>query len=115
MGVCIDLERYDYEKTKRNLLKVTKEKDEEMIDKILEEFGTKINNDYIVLNNEYYEEDNCAYNVLNFLESYYGFKDDEIWDCFVKSDKDMVVYKCIDTACENLGIDVEKFGEYKDE
>lgn len=109
MSINIDLNRYDYDKTKKALLEKTKEKDETMIDKILQEFGTKINNDYIILNNEYYEDGNCFYRVMEFIERYYKFEDGDVYECFIRSDNEtMIDYKEIDQACENLGIDIEK-------
>lgn len=107
MGISIDLNRYDYKKTKKALLELTKEKDETMIDKILSEFGTKIDNDYIVLANEYYEDGHCLWNCMSFIEQYYKLKD--VYDCFIYSENgEMVDYKSIDEACENLGIDMEE-------
>lgn len=108
MSVCVDLNRYDYNKTKKALLEKTKEKDETMIDKILQEFGTKIDNDYVLLNNEFWEESNCFYNIMEFIEKYYKFEDGDVYECFIRSDKDeMIDYKDIEQACENLGIDYD--------
>lgn len=116
MGVSIDLNRYDYEKTKKALLEKTNEKDENVIDKILQEFGTKINNDYIILNNEYYEDGNCFYKILEFIERYYKLEDGDAYDCLIYSDKEaMVDYKEIDRACENIGIDIEELDVDEDE
>lgn len=109
MGINIDLRRYDYKKTKKALLELTKEEDETMIEKILSEFGTKIDNDYIVLCNEYYEDGHCLWNCMSFIEQYYKLEEDTAYDCFIRSEnKPMVDYKPIDEACENLGIDIEK-------
>lgn len=116
MSVCVDLNRYDYEKTKRALLEKTKEKDETMIDKILQEFGTKIDNDYIILNNEFWEDYNCFYNVMEFIERYYGFEDGDVYECFIRSIKEeMTDYKDIEQACENLGIDIDTLYDDEDE
>lgn len=109
MGINIDLRRYDYKKTKKALLNITKEQNETMIDKILAEFGTKIDNDYIVLSNEYYEDGHCLWNCMSFIEKYYKLEDDNVYDCFIRSDNPIMVdYKTIDEACENLGIDIDE-------
>ena len=114
MGINIDLKRYDYKKTKKALLELTKEKDETMIDKILAEFGTKIDNDYIVLANEYYEDGHCLWNCMSFIEQYYKLKDDTAYDCFIYSENGkMVDYKTIDEACENLRIDTDELDDFE--
>lgn len=112
MGVSIDLHRFDYKKTKDALLNITKEKDETIIDKILAEFGTKIDNDYIVLANEYYEDGHCLWNLYNLIEKHY--KIDDVYDCFIHSEnKPMVDYKTLDEAYENIGFSLEELEDYE--
>lgn len=112
MSICVDLDRFDYKKTKQKIKEFTKEENDLFIDKILNEFGTVIGNDYIVLNNEYCEEGNCFYKLIEFLERYYKLAEGEGYDLLVSLDKGMVEYKEIEFACKNLGIsELEEYEE----
>ena len=84
MSVDIDLYAYDYKELVSKIVERLKldgsEKDLEMIQNILEKFGyiTKDKEEYIILNNEWYEDGNPYFNICYVICSAFGKSEDEV-------------------------------------
>lgn len=88
MGRSIDLYSYDYEKITNKVLEVCKTEDKELVEKILLSCGNKIGDRYIILNQEFWEDCSCYYNVARTLERI--FKVDDVFGkvfCTFKDDE----------------------------
>lgn len=84
MSIDIDLYAYDYKQLVSKIVEHLKldgsEKDLEMIQNILEKFGyiTKDKEEYIILNNEWYEDGNPYFNICYVICSAFGKSEDEV-------------------------------------
>lgn len=77
MGRSIDLYSYDYEKLLNRTLEVCNTNDRDLVEKILLSCGNKIADRYIILNQEFWEDCSCYYNVARALEKV--FKVDDVF------------------------------------
>lgn len=75
MGRSIDLYSYDYGKLTNRILEVCKTNNKELIEKVLLSCGTKIADRYIILNQEFWENSSCYYNVATTLETIFNVDD----------------------------------------
>ena len=84
MSVDIDLYAYDYKQLVSKIVEHLKlggtKKDLDLIQNILERFGyiTKDNEEYIILNNEWYEDGNPYFNICTVICSAFGKSEDKI-------------------------------------
>lgn len=68
----IELYKYDYNKLVNTIMEQFPQvQDRIMLEKILVSFGENINGTYILLRNDYYDDDNSYFNVLRLLETYF--------------------------------------------
>lgn len=88
MGICIDIKKVKLEPLKDCIIEKLKvensELNREKIQTILNEFGETFNDTYIILNNEYYEDGNPYYNVLDVVAWAFGQDAEKVYlfDCF---------------------------------
>lgn len=109
MGINIDLNKGSFSLLVSEIMKDKKINDKEMLEKILLEFGEKIEDNYIILNNEYYQDGNCYYKCSEFIDRY--FETEDSFDAFIKILKEINCYKEISKAEENLGIELKEKDE----
>ena len=120
MSIDIDLYAYDYKQLVSKIVEHLKldgsEKDLKLIQNILERFGyiTLDNEEYIILNNEWYEDGNPYLNICTVICSAFGKPEDEV-DLFGNvfcSIKDVVKRKTLHNyvdkyeTANDLGIDL---------
>lgn len=117
MGRSIDLYSYDYQKIVSKTLKVCKTNNKELVEKVLLICGNKIGDRYIILNQEFWEDNSCYYNVSTALERI--FKVDNVFgEVFCSFNDDETDKKELINAVEMyeieeaLGIDMNRDEEY---
>lgn len=106
MSISIDVIKYNFDELVNSLMKDEKINDKEMLEKILLEFGEKVENKYYILNNEYYEDGNCYYNVSTFIDKY--FKTEDSYDRFPSGNYRFPTYREIEDVEENLNIQLSE-------
>lgn len=121
MGRSIDLYSYDYEKLINKVLEVCNTEDKELVEKILLTCGSKISDRYVILNQEFWENCSCYYNVATALERIFKVDDvfGEVFCNFKDEETDkqelvsaMEMYEIV----EEIGLDVsDDFYEDEDE
>jgi hypothetical protein len=77
MSRSIDLYSYDYEKLVNRILEVCDTDNRALIEKVLDACGNKISDRYVILNQEFWEDYSCYYNVAKALEKI--FKVDDVF------------------------------------
>lgn len=120
MSIDIDLYAYNYKQLVSKIVEHLKldgtEEELQKIEKILERFGyiTNDKKEYIILNNEYYEDGNPYFNICDVICSAFGKSEDEV-DLFGNvfcSIKDVVKRKTLHNyvdkyeTANDLGIDL---------
>jgi len=110
MGRSIDLYSYDYNKLVNKILAVCKTNDIELVEKVLSVCGNKINDRYVILNQDFWEGCSCYYNVARALEHLFHVDDvfGEVFCSFnnEKTDKqDLINAIEVYGIYEQLGID----------
>lgn len=107
MGIDIDLRKCNFKELKNAYMeKFPQIQDEDLLEKVLLEFGTVIGEDYVILCNEYYEDGNCFYNVSHVLEKVFKLPDDsDTFSILLDKSKEILSYKEEYEAYENLGMD----------
>ncbi|MCI8486807.1 MAG: hypothetical protein HFJ20_07110 [Clostridia bacterium] len=109
MGISIDLEKVNYEKLIEELMKDKKINDRELLEKIILEFGNLVGEDLVLLHNEYYEDGICTWNLFNMIDEV--FETEDTYSKYIKIREDMIDYKEIDEAYENLGLERKELEE----
>ena len=75
MSRLIDLYSYDYDKLLKKTMEYCKTDNKELVEKVFNYFGTKIDTRYIILNQELWEEGNCYYNISTILDKLFNVED----------------------------------------
>ena len=109
MGISIDLEKVNYEKLIEELMKDKKINDRELLEKIILEFANLVGEDLVLLHNEYYEDGICTWNLFNMIDEV--FETEDTYSKYIKIREDMIDYKEIDEAYENLGLERKELEE----
>lgn len=105
MSISVDLEKLNYKEFVDNLMKNPKINNRELLEKIILEFGNKIGEELVILHNELWEDGICTWNMFAMIQEIFELEDDEyISDVFYKLRKNLISYKEIDEAYENLGL-----------
>lgn len=106
MSISIDLEKVNYSEFVNKLMENSKITDRELLEKIILEFGNKIGDDFVILHNEYYEDGICTWNMFHMIEEVFELEDDEyVSDVYYDLKEDLITYKEIDKAYENLELE----------
>ena len=80
--------------------------DRELLEKIILEFGNKVGKDLIILENEFYEDGICTWNMFAMITEVFELEEDDYVDIvFFKLQKGLIGYKEIDDAYDNLGLE----------
>lgn len=106
MGISIDLEKVNYNEFVKKLMENKKINNKELLEKIILEFGNKIGDELVILHNEYYEDGICTWNMCTMINEVFGLDYDEDSNkVFLKLSKEIISYKELEDAYENLGIE----------
>lgn len=106
MSMSVDLYKLNYKKFVDELMKNPKINNRELLEKIILEFGNKVGEDLIILKNEFWEDGICTWNMFAMIQEIFELEDDEyISDVFYELQKNLINYKEIDDAYENLGLE----------
>ncbi len=92
MGVSIDLIKFDFDKLVTEIMTTKNITNRETLEKILISFGEKIDNVYIILNNEYYEDYNSYYELTHFIDEYFNVEDSS--DCIYSKNVGLTYCNC---------------------
>lgn len=103
MGATIELKTGDYNTIKNQLIDEFNITEVDLLEKILLSFGDKIDNTYILLNNEYDEESNSYYGVSEFIDKY--FKADS-FDVFLRNMTEGTANVNAYDVADNLGVEL---------
>lgn len=108
MSTSVDLYKLNYKEFVDELMKNSKINNRELLEKIILEFGNKVGEDLIILENEFWEDGICTWNMFEMIQEVFeleDLEDDEyISDVFYELRKTLISYKEIDEAFENLGL-----------
>jgi hypothetical protein len=109
MGMSIELKVGDYEDIRNDLIErgVT---DDKFIDKILLQFGFKSQDNYFLLNNEYWHEYNSYYNISEFIDRHYGVSNS--FDAFLNNMRDANANWDVYEAANQLGVELPEHPDY---
>ncbi len=106
MSMSVDLYKLNYKKFVDELMKNPKINNRELLEKIILEFGNKVGEDLIILENEFWEDGICTWNMFAMIQEIFELEDDEyVSDVFYELRKILINYKKIDDAYENLGLE----------
>ena len=105
MSMSVDLYKLNYKEFVDELMKNPKINNRELLEKVILEFGNKVGEDLIILENEFWEDGICTWNMFAMIQEIFELEDDEyISDVFYKLRKNLINYKEIDEAYEDLGL-----------
>ena len=105
MSMNVDLEKLNYKEFVDKLMKNPKINDRELLEKIILVFGNKIGEQLVILHNEFWEDGICTWNMFEMIQEVFELEDDEyVSDVYYELRKDLIGYKEIDDAYENLGL-----------
>ena len=106
MSMSVDLYKLNYKKFVDKLMENPKINDRELLEKIILEFGNKIGEDLVILENEFWEDGICTWNMFAMITEVFELEEDDYVDIvFSKLQKSLIEYKEIDDAYENLGLE----------
>ena len=109
MSINVDLEKLNYNEFINKLMEEPKINNRELLEKIILEFGNKIGEDLVILHNEHYEDGICTWNMFRMIEKVFKLDDDEyVSHVYCKLSKELISYKEIDEAYENLKLNIEE-------
>lgn len=106
MSTSVDLYKLNYKEFVDELMKNPKINNRELLEKIILEFGNKVGEDLIILENEFWEDGICTWNMQNMITEVFNLQDDckYVDNIFYNLKQDLINYKEIDEAYENLGL-----------
>ena len=106
MSISVDLYKLNYKEFVDELMKNPKINNRELLEKIILEFGNKVGEDLIILENEFWEDGICTWNMRNMITKVFDLQDDceYVDNIFYNLEQDLINYKEIDEAYENLGL-----------
>lgn len=103
MGYDIEIYKYKYKELKKSFMELPGVNDEDLLTKIMLEFGEVIGDYYIILDNDYYEDGNCFYNLPNMIDKV--FKTEDSFGVLLEHRESLLSYKELYEAYENLGLE----------
>jgi hypothetical protein len=109
MGIYVDVQKGNYETIKSELNKKFSIEDTDFLEKILLQFGEKIGDQYVLLNNEYWEDNNSYYGVSRFIDRYFGVEDS--FDIFLRHMTEVNANWNVYEAAEELGVELPEDDE----
>lgn len=106
MSMSVDLYKLNYKEFVDELMKNPNINNRELLEKIILEFGNKVGEDLIILENEFWEDGICTWNMQNMITKVFNLQDDceYVDNIFYNLEQDLINYKEIYDAYENLGL-----------
>lgn len=106
MSISVELKKVNYNEFINKLMENPKIDNRELLEKIILEFGNRIGDDLVILYNEYYEDGICTWNMCKMICEIFNLDEmkEDPYDIYLKLSKELIAYKDIDEAYENLGI-----------
>lgn len=102
MGYNIEMFKFDYDDLAKQFAKEGKTSNIELIKNIMDEFGIHIDNKYIILKNELWEEYNSFYELPKAILMALGYEyDDETVDLFKAYFEETSKKESIRQSCQN--------------
>lgn len=106
MSISVDLYKLNYKEFVDKLMENSKINNRKLLEKIILEFGNKVGEELVILENEFWEDSICTWNMFAMIQEVFELEDDEyVSDVFYELRKNLVGYKEIDDAYENLEIE----------
>ena len=106
MSTSVDLYKLNYKEFVDKLMENPKINNRELLEKIILEFGNKVGEDLIILENEFWEDGICIWNMFTMITEVFELEDDDyVSDVFYELRKNLISYKEIDEAYENLSME----------
>lgn len=107
MSMSVDLYKLNYKEFIDKLMENPKINDRELLEKIILEFGNKIGEELVILENEFWEDGICTWNMQNMITEVFNLQDDceYVDNIFYNLEQDLINYKKIDEAYENLRLE----------
>ena len=103
MGYDIEVYKYNLKELKKSFMELPEINDEDLLTKIMLEFGEVIGDYYIILDNEYYEDGNCFYNLSSMIDKVFNTEDS--FDVLLKQREFLLSHKELYDAYDNLGLE----------
>lgn len=103
MGYDIEVYKYKFKELKKSFMELPRVNDDDLLTKIMLEFGEVIGDYYIILDNDYWEDGDCFYNLSNMIDKV--FKTEGSFDVLLEQRECMVSYKELYEAYDNLGLE----------
>ena len=103
MGYNIEVYKFKFKELKKSFMELPEVNDEDLLTKIMLEFGEVIGDSYIILDNEYYEDGDCFYNLPNMIDKVFNTEDS--FDVLLKQRELLLSYKELYDAYDNLGLE----------
>lgn len=103
MGYNIEVYKYKFKDLKKSFMKLPKVNDEDLLTKIMLEFGEVIGDYYIILDNDCWEDGDCFYNLSNMIDEV--FKTEDSFNVLLEQRESIVSYKELYEAYDNLGLE----------
>ena len=107
--MSVDLYKINYKKFVDKLMENPKINDRELLEKIILEFGNKIGKDFVIIENTFFGKGICTLNMQNMITEVFNLQDDceYVDNILYNLEQDLINYKEIDKAYENLGLDMK--------
>lgn len=107
MSISVDLYKLDYKEFVDKLMENSKINNRKLLEKIILEFGNKVGEELVILENEFWEEGICTWNMQNMITEVFNLEDDceYVDNIFYNLKQNLINYKEIDEAYENLGLE----------
>lgn len=103
MGYDIEVYKYKFKELKKSFMELPRVNDEDLLTKIMLEFGEVIGDYYIILDNDYYEDGDCFYNLSNMIDKVFNTEDS--FNILLEQREYVVSYKELYEAYDNLGLE----------
>ena len=105
--MSVDVYKLNYKKFVDKLMKNPKINDRELLEKIILEFGNKLGKDFIIIENTFFGKGICTLNMKNMITEVFDLQDncEYVINIFYELGKVLFVYKSINEAYENLGLE----------
>ena len=107
MGYSVDLYKLNFKKFVAKLMENPKINNKELLEKIILQFGNKVGEDLVILENEFFEEAVSTWEMANMIGEVFNLTEKEQYEydeIFYDLSEDLIANKHREDAYENLGL-----------
>ena len=107
MGYSVDLYKLNFKKFVAKLMENPKINNKELLEKIILQFGNKVGEDLVILENEFFEEAVSTWEMANMIGEVFNLTEKEQYEydeIFYDLSEDLITNKNRKDAYENLGL-----------